>query len=85
MCFIKESNADEVLTSIRAFYENIKLFGQLFMLSMILLEFSSHACHEVGRHSRDSYEFKDIAQQGDELCFNYFADDIIDEIFQSNL
>ena len=81
MCLTKESNADEVLTGIRAFCEDVKLLGQLFTLSTVLLRFFSHACYEVSRHSRDSYRFKDIAQQGDELHFNYFAGDVIDKVF----
>jgi hypothetical protein len=81
----KEPNADEALTGIRAFRQDVKLLGQLFTLGTVLLGFTSHARHEVGGHSRDSYGSEDTAEGGDELCFDYFDGDVVDEAFQSNL
>jgi hypothetical protein len=84
-CLTKESNADEALTGIRAFNEDVKLLSQLFALGTVLLGFTSHARHEVGGHSRDSYGSEDTAEWGDELRFDYFDSDVVDEAFQSNL
>jgi len=81
----KEPNANEALTGIRAFRQDVKLLGQLFTLGTILLEFTSHARHEIDGHSRDSYESEDTAKWGDELRLDYFDGDIINEAFQSNL
>jgi hypothetical protein len=81
----KEPNADEALTGIRAFRQDVKLLGQLFTLGTVLLGFTSHARHEVGGHSRDSYGSEDTAEWGDELRLDYFDGDIINEAFQSNL
>ena len=81
----KESNANKALTGIRAFREDVKLLGQLFTLGTVLLGFTGHARHEVGGHSRDSYWSEDTAERGDELSFNYFDGDVVDEAFQSNL
>ena len=78
----KESNIDEALTGITAFCEDLKLLGQLFMLGTVLLEFTSHARHEVSGRSRDSYGSEDIANRGDELSFDYVDRK---EAFQSNL
>jgi hypothetical protein len=84
-CLTKESNADEALTGIRASSEDVKLLGQLFTLGTVLLGFTSHARHELGGHSRDSYGSKDTAERGDKLRFDYFDGDVVDEAFQSNL
>jgi hypothetical protein len=84
-CLTKESNADEALTGIRASSEDVKLLGQLFTLGTVLLGFTSHARHELGGHSRDSYGSEDTAERGDELRFDYFDGDVVDEAFQSNL
>ena len=84
-CLTKDSDADEALTGLRAFCEDVKLLGQLFTLGTILLGFTSHACHEVGGNCRDSYWCEDTAERRDELCFDCFVGDVIDEAFQSNL
>ena len=84
-CLTKDSDADEALTGLRAFCEDVKLLGQLITLGTILLGFTSHACYEVGGHCRDSYGCEDTAERRDELCFDYFVGDVIDEAFQSNL
>ena len=47
-CLTKESNADEALTGIRAFSEDVKLLDQLSTLGTVLLGFTSHARHELG-------------------------------------
>jgi hypothetical protein len=72
-------------TSVRAFSEDVKLLGQLFTLGTDLLGFSSQARHEVSGHNRGSYRSEDTAEQGDELRFDYFDGDVVDETFQSNL
>jgi hypothetical protein len=85
VCLTKESNTDEALTDIRAFSEDVKLLGQLFTLGTVLLRFTSHTRHELSGHSRDSYRSEDTAEQRDELRFDYFDSDVVDEAFQSNL
>jgi len=74
----KSTDADEAFASFRAFHENIQLFGQLLALGAILLRFTSDASNKVGRR-------KDIAKWRDELGFDNFDSDIVDETFQSNL
>ena len=41
---------------------------------MILLKFIGYTRHEF---SGDIYEFKDVAKQRGELCFNHFVDDVV--------
>lgn len=84
-CLTKESNANKALTGIRAFSKDVKLLSQLFALSTVLLRFTSHACHKVSGHSRDSYRSKDTAKQGDKLRFDYFNSNVVNKAFQSNL
>jgi hypothetical protein len=84
-CLTKESNADEALTGIRAFSKDVKLLSQLFALGTVLLQFTSHACHKVGRHSKDSHRSEDTAKQGDELRLDYFNSNVVNKAFQSNL
>ena len=84
-CLIKESNADEAFTGIRAFREDLKLLGQLFTLDSVLLGFTSHARYEFGGNSRDSYRSEDVAKGEDELRFDYLDGHVVDEAFQSNL
>jgi hypothetical protein len=81
----KYSHADEALAGFRAFHENVQLFGQLVALGVVLLRFTSDAGHEVGGYGSDSNRRKDIMELGDELGFDDFDSDIIDETFQSNL
>lgn len=55
------------------------------MLGTVLLGLTSHARHEVGGHSRNSYGSEDIVERGDELCFDYFDGYVVDEAFQSHV
>ncbi len=81
----KNSDADEAFAGLGAFRENIQLSGQLFALGAIFLGFASDASHEVGGHRSDSDGRKDIVKWRDELRFDDFDSDIVDETFQSNL
>lgn len=81
----KNSDADEAFAGFGAFYENIQLFGQLFALGAIFLRFASDAIHKVGGHRSDSDRRKDIVKWRDELRFDDFDSDVVDETFQSNL
>ena len=85
VCLIRDFEADEALTGLRTFCEYVKLFGYLFTLGTIFLGFISYARHKVGGHCRDSYWCEDTAEWRDELCFDYFVGDVINEAFQSNL
>jgi len=84
-CITQESNADEALTGIGAFGEDVKLLGQLFTLGTVLVGFTRYARHELSGHSRDIYKGEYAAEQGDKLRFDYFNGHIVDEAFQSNL
>ena len=49
---------------------------------LILLKFIGYTRHEF---SGDIYEFKDVAKQRGELCFNHFVDDVVYKAVLSNL
>ena len=66
----------------RAVAKDVRLLYQSFMLDMILLKLVGYTRHEF---SGDIYEFKDVAKQRGELCFNHFVDDVVYKAFLSNL
>jgi hypothetical protein len=81
----KSSDADESFAGFRAFCENIQLSGQLLALGTVFLRFTSDAGNETGWHGSDRYWGKYIVEWGDELGFDDFDSDIVDESFQCDL
>ena len=81
----KDPDTDESLAGFRAFNENVQLLCQLFALRPILLRFTGDTVHKIGGHRSNGDRRKDTIKLGDELCFDNFDGDIVDETFQSNL
>jgi hypothetical protein len=61
------------------------LLVKLFALGAVLLRLTSDASHEVRGHGSDSDGREDIMERGDELGFDNFDSNVIDETFQGNL
>ena len=76
---------DELLAGLKAFHENVQLFGQLLPLDAVLFRFTSDAGHDLGGHRSDGNRRKNVVERGNELGFNDFDSDVVDETSQSNL
>jgi len=57
----------------------------LFALATVLLGFASDAGHKLIGYGGDSYGRENTAERGDELGFDDFNSDVVDETFQGNL
>lgn len=57
----------------------------MFALATVLLGFASDAGHKLSGYGGDSYERENTAERGDELGFDDFNSDVVDETFQGNL
>jgi hypothetical protein len=75
----------KLLAGFQALYQHIQLVRQLPTLCTALVCLACNARHYVRGEIRDFDRREDIAQFGDEIGFDGFDGNVVDEAFEGNL